>query len=584
MSLFTKDPSDYLLGERFNIGAKTTWDGRAGDISGNLTLAGGTERLQASLFASVNRGNEIRNKGTVKTNDATRTAPNPQDVRGTQLLGKLVFMATPGNMWRVAAEMYDTRVDTEWFSDMGVTRLGPFLYDTLDSIAVDTQNRHRLSLDHTLVARAGLDQLSWRIYGQRNDTSQVVDRERMTFAFGPPTHSTRHETVDYAQSGYGGSAQGQKWLGDPGNGVLVTFGASYQTDAFDILRDRSELNVRTAAPVPTSLIFPTKYFPESDVAEAGSYVQAELRFGRVTLVPGVRYDHFSLDANQADPVFIANLNPVPVDFSNGAVSPKVGVSARVTDVVTVHAQYAGGFRAPPYSAINTGFTNPQGGYVTLPNPGLRAETSDNIEVGVRTAFDRASVGVTVFSNRYDDFIESTRIGLNPRTRLLEFQSQNLQEAEIKGVELRGEAHLTDRVMIRGSYARVDGVEISKDAAVLPLAAETPLGSIAPNEGVLGIRYVQPSGRWGSELSLRLVESYQGAADEDQFAPAAYQVVDLVSHVSLAEALTFRLGLLNLTDATHFEWWNVRGRQANDPVIDRYSNPGISVIGSLAYDW
>ena len=136
---------------------------------------------------------------------------------------------------------------------------------------------------------------------------------------------------------------------------------------------------------------------------------------------------------------------------------------------------------------------------------------------MRTAFDRASFGVTAFSNRYDDFIETTDIGFNPRTRLLEFQSQNLQAATIKGVELRGEAHLTDRVMLRGSYARIEGVEILKDAAVPALAEETPLGSIAPNEGVLGIRYVQPSGRWGTELSLRLVESYQGAPDDDQFA-------------------------------------------------------------------
>ena len=272
VSLFTKDPADYLRDQRFYIGAKTTWDGRAGDISGNLTLAGGTERLQASLFASVNRGNEIRNKGTVKTTDVTRTAANPQDVHSQQLLGKVVFAATPGNIWRVAAEVYDTRVDTEWVSDMGLTRLGPFTYDTLDSRAVDTQARLRLSLDHTLVDRAGLDQLSWRVYGQRNDTAQVVDRERLTFAFGPPTHSTRHETVDYEQSGYGVSAQGQTWLGNSGNGVLVTFGASYKTDRFDILRDRSEVNLQTGAPVPTSLIFPTKYFPESDAAEAGSYV------------------------------------------------------------------------------------------------------------------------------------------------------------------------------------------------------------------------------------------------------------------------------------------------------------------------
>ena len=140
-------------------------------------------------------------------------------------------------------------------------------------------------------------------------------------------------------------------------------------------------------------------------------------------------------------------------------------------------------------------------------------------------------------------------------------------------------------MVRGSYARISGVEILEGAATdAPLAEETPLGSIAPNEGVVGIRYMQPSGRWGAELSLRLVESYQGAPDEDQFAPEAYQILDLVGNVSLVESLTLRLGALNLTDAKYFEWWNVRGRQSNDPVIDRYSSPGISFIMSLGYDW
>ena len=140
-------------------------------------------------------------------------------------------------------------------------------------------------------------------------------------------------------------------------------------------------------------------------------------------------------------------------------------------------------------------------------------------------------------------------------------------------------------MVRGSYARISGVEILEGAATdASLAEETPLGSIAPNEGVVGIRYMQPSGRWGAELSLRLVESYQGAPDEDQFAPEAYQILDLVGNVSLVESLTLRLGALNLTDAKYFEWWNVRGRQSKDPVIDRYSSPGISFIVSLGYDW
>ena len=582
VSLFTKDPSDYLRSRRFHLGAKTTWDGRADDISGNLSLAAGSERLQGSLFASFNRGNQIRNKGTVETADDTRTAPNPQDVTGSQLLAKVVFNAAPGNVLRGTAEVYDARIRTEWFSDRGLLDFGSFQYHTADSDAVDTQERRRFSFDHTLVDR-GLDQLAWRVYGQFNDTSQVIDRERMTFGFGPPLPSLRHGTLDYEQAGYGGSVQGQQWLGDSDGGLLITAGASYTSDHFDILRDRMETHAVTGAPVRTSLIFPTKYFPESNVAETGAYLQGELQLGRVTFVPGVRFDHFGLDANQNDPVFIASLNPEAADFSDAAVSPKLGVAAALTDVVTLHAQYAGGFRAPPYSAINTGFTNPRGGYTTLPNPNLRAETSQNLEVGVRAAFDRASLGLTVFSNRYDNFIASTSLGFNPRTRLLEFQSQNLEEAEIAGVELRGEAYLTDSVMLRWAYARIDGVEIFEDAAVPALAQETPLGEIAPNEGVFGLRYVRPSGRWGSEFSIRLVESYQHG-DDEQFAPGAYQVVDLIGFLSLAESLTFRVGLLNLTDSKYFEWWNVRGRQAHDPVIDRYSSPGISVIGSLGYDW
>ena len=382
VSLFTKDPADYLLDQRFYLGGKTTWDSRADAVGANLTLAAGGERVQASVFTSLDRGGAPGNQGVVDTRNHTRTAPNPQDVEGRQVLAKLVYSASPDNRWRAAAERYDSRVETDWLSNNRLLDFGRFAYLIEESAALDTQGRHRLSLDHTLADR-GLDLLSWRVYGQRNDTAQVLDEARMTTGFGPPFSSTRHGTVDYEQVGYGGSAQGQHWLGGPDDGMLVTFGGSYKTDYFDMQRHRTETDTATGRPVPTDLIFPTKYFPESDVVEAGTYLQGEIRFGRLTLVPGVRYDHFSLDANQADAVFVASLNPEAADFSDGAVSPKIGLAARLTDVVTLHAQYAGGFRAPPYSAINTGFTSPREGYTTLPNPDLRAETSDNLEVGVR---------------------------------------------------------------------------------------------------------------------------------------------------------------------------------------------------------
>ncbi len=583
VSLFTKDPADYLRGRRFHVGAKTTWDGRANETSGQLSLAAGTDRIQGSLFASVQRGHEIRNQGVVTTTDDTRTAPNPQDVAGSQLLAKLVVTPSPGNMLRAAAEVYDTRVETEWFSDRARIALGSLRFDTLDSDAVDTQDRLRISLDHTLSGRR-LDYFSWRVHGHANDTSQVIDRERLTLVDDALASTLRHGTLDYEQAGYGASAQLREHLPGPRGGVLLTTGGSYTIDSFDILRDRTETFASSGAPVPTDLIFPTKYFPRSAVAEAGGYVQAEFLLGRITLVPGLRYDRYTLDADQQDPIYVASLNPEAADFADAALSPKVGAAVRLNDTLTVHGQYAAGFRAPPYSAINTGFTSLRGGYTTLPNPDLRAERSDNLELGLRASLERASLAATVFSNWYDGFIEIKSLGENPGTRLLEFRSENLEAARIRGLEVRAEAYLGGSFTLRGSYARIEGVEVLQDAATPALAESTPLGSVAPNEGVVGLRYARPSGRWGQELSVRLVESAAGRHDGDFFEPGGYAVVDLVGFVSPAESLTLRFGLLNLTDGKYFEWWNVRGRQQNDPVIDRYSSPGLSVIGSLGYDW
>ena len=579
VSLFTKDPADWLGGRRYHVGAKTTWDGRAGDLSGNLAVAAGAGRLQASLFTSAFNGHEVRNQGEVETEDAARTAPNPQDRRGLQALAKLVFTAAPGNVLRAAAETYDTTAETAVFSSQGSQRFGPALrIDTTDYDAVDDQERLRFSFDQTLVGRGGLDQASWRVHHTRNDTSQVVDDTRTRFGFGPfPIPSERRGTLDYDQDGVGLSLQGRKGFGGGGASLFVTAGADWKRDRFDILRNVVETDPRSGAVLPPrGLTYPTKYFPRSAVAEAGAYFQVEALFGRVTVVPGFRYDRYALDADQQDPVFLAGGHPTPADFADDAISPKLGAAVRLSDALTLHAQYAGGFRAPPYSSVNTGFTNFSGGYTTLPNAELRAETSDNVELGLRAGFDRASFGVTAFSNRYDDFIELATLGPNRATGLLEFQNRNVEQVTIAGVEVRGEAYLTDSVVVRGSYASIDGDKVS---------AGEPLPEIAPDEGVLGIRYAAVSGRWGSELSVRGVAAKAPAdAGEDQFAPGAWAVADLTGFVSLAEAVRLRVGLLNLTDAKYFPWWHVRGRPSDDPVIDRYSSPGRSAVVSLAYDW
>jgi hemoglobin/transferrin/lactoferrin receptor protein len=571
VSFFTKDPIDYLGSQRFHLGVKTVFDGRSDETNGNIVLAGGGRRAQASLFASYGAGNEPRNHGTVRTENATRTALNPQDRRGVQALAKLAITIADGNMLRGVGEVTDTDVQTHAFSLRTAT--------VRDLSSDDTMQRYRVSVDQSLINRGGLNQWSWSLYSQSSDTDQIVDEVQSATIAGVPSTINRRGTLDYAQDTYGGTVQGRKALTPGGHTALLTAGGSYKHHTFDMLRDRLDINAATGAVVPpTNLILPTKYFPRSEVGEAGAYLQGEMRLGRVTLVPGIRYDRFSLDADADDPVFKASLSPTAADFSDDAVSGRVGAAVRVSNALTIHAQYAGGFRAPPYSAVNSGFTNLQGGYTSIPNTELRAETSDNLEVGVRSALGRVSVGVTGFSNHYDDFIAQIQRGANPATGLLEFQYQNVAQVTIQGVELQADARLSDTLRLRAAYAVIRGDDVSADTPV-------PLNTIAPDQGVVGLLYAAPSNRWGTDLSVRATHGQsQETAGAGLFAPEGYGVVDVVGWAALARTVTLRAGILNLTDAKYFEWTNVRGRQATDAVIDRYSSPGISGIVSVSYGW
>src|SRR5690606_27255513 len=307
----------------------------------------------------------------------------------------------------------------------------------------------------------------------------------------------------------------------------------------DMLRDRIDVNRATGAVVPPSIVIPSKYFPKSNVDESGVYAQAEVRFGRVTVVPGVRYDRYSLDADEDDAIYTGE-HGLPADSSADAVSSRIGASFNVGAYTTLHAQFAQGFRAPPYSAINTGFSNLLGGYMTLPNPDLTPETSRNFEAGFRTAAGAVSVGVTAFHNSYDDFILMATKGFNPATRLLEFQSQNVSEARIRGVELQGDARLPGSFVLRGAYAFIRGDDVSGDE-------ELPLDSIAPNQGVIALQYAG-STRWGGEVAVRATAGQpEDRVAEGQFAPEGFAVGDIYGWASLTDSVTLRAGVLNFTD-------------------------------------
>jgi hemoglobin/transferrin/lactoferrin receptor protein len=247
--------------------------------------------------------------------------------------------------------------------------------------------------------------------------------------------------------------------------------------------------------------------------------------------------------------------------------------------LSAFGQYARGFRAPAFSSVNSGFTNVASGYTTLPNPDLEPETSATVEAGLRLTRSRGNASLTLFRNRFHDFIESVATGVNPATRLLEFQPRNVGEAVISGVELGGEARLGQAWTLRASAALIDGENET---------TQQPLSSIAPATGVLGLRYVRPGHRPGNRWGGELITTLTAGKDEDdvdrtvvrQFAPEGSEVVDLTLFFDPTDRMSLTVGVFNLFDESYFAWPDVIGRTEGSPVLDRYTRPGRSLAAAF----
>lgn len=571
VSVVTRDPADLLDGGPSYLGLRVGYDGRDEGTDAGLATAFERGNLQGSLVVSHGEGSERESRGSVETLDARRTVANPQDRRGDQVLGKLLWATADGGRWKLAVEGAEARTRTDLFTLQGIVGTA----NTTNFDADDRAERQRVSLERSLVGRRfGLfDTLLARLFGQSAETEQkTLEARAVTLPSGIRT-SSRAGILRFEQDSLGGELQLSRELAGKG---LLTYGVTLVEDRFDQLRDRVEVNVATGALLPSGLVVPTKYFPESSVRTWGAYAQAEISAagGRLSIVPGVRFDRYDLNADQADPLFLSG-NPgtqPPVDLSDQAVSPRLGLIWSLGSEQRLAFQYARGFRAPPYSSVNNGFTNFSQGYTTLPNADLKPETSDSFELGWRLSARRSALAVTLYDNRYADFIDTVTIGFDPATGLILFQPQNLAQVRIRGAELNGELSWRS-LRLRAAVATADGEDRDTGRS---------LNSVPPAKGVLGIGYREAQGRFGADLAWTVVEA-KGEVDRTlvaQFDPGSYQRLDFFATWTPRERLSFQVGLLNALDEKYWEWAEVQGLASTSTVLDRYTSPGRSVSAAI----
>jgi hemoglobin/transferrin/lactoferrin receptor protein len=581
VSFVTKDPRDYMTsgGDGHYLGIKGLYD--SADRQSTESVTGALQQGDHGLMAVLTHrdGRALNNRGERDAYGSTRTRPNPQETDSNALLAKYVF-GDESNFSRLTLDAQRSNMDTNALDQLGLRSVGGAqqLYTRLD--ADDRRERARLSFDQKYTWQAAaVDTLEWRAYAQTSETRQDTYEDRASVVGGNPVNPiSRYRRFEYEQREQGVEALAHKQVEGSAATHDFAYGLEYVLGRVREQRDGFQRNLTTGqvTNVVSPDVFPVRDFPLTDTRRTAVFAQDDISLlaGRLHLVPALRYDRFEIDPRH-DPVFIAD-NPgvEPVRLDSDRFSPKFAAIWNFNEHWRIYGQYTTGFRAPPYSDVNVGFTNVQFGYTALPNPDLKPETSRGAEIGLRVSGEAGYASIAAYRNRYRDFIESLiNVGTDPNTGLMLFQSQNIGRVDIRGAEASAALRL-------GAFSdALQGFEIRTALSTAKgddRVRGVPLNSVEPARAVLGLAYDAET--WGAEIigtfvreKTRLAPAASGTA----FAAPGYAVVDAYVHWDPLPQLTVYGGLTNIGDKRYWEWNSVRGINLG-PAIDRYSAPGRAV--------
>lgn len=564
VNFITVQPSDFLKdGKTLGGRASASYDGSNKGKRAGVTLAG-----QASpewgwlLSAGVHRADALKSMGTNYADGSGRTAPNPQKDKDHSLLGRLVYTPTAAQKHIFTLEQVKKSADYELLTARGPGMVPSI--QTLNSDASTDMNRWRASwqgqwqqLDWPMA-----DELQLMASYQKSDAREWVDETRTT----APLYRVRDVTYD--ENALQLHAQASKLLhwGQGASG-RISYGADYGRNKV--------VNEQNGIAPPAGESFPLKRFPDTTETSAAIFAQAELNWGPWTVTPGVRAEHYRIDASQN------GFLPQVANNSNSAVSPKLGVMFHANDAWSVYGNYAAGFRAPNAGQVNAFFENLAFGYKNIPNPDLRPEKSHTFELGVRGRVQGLRLDVAAFTGRYKDFIEDQQkvsgSGI-PHIDPIVYQSINIGRVRIHGVELKAAYdwghYAGGKWTTQAAYGYTKGKNSEND---------TPLDSIPPQQLVLGVRYDSSLVGVQFNASHRAAKKVSEAEAGAWLSPAS-TVLDLTTQWNLRPGTRLNVGVYNLTDKKYWRWTDVRGLAATTVIADAYSQPGRHVRLSLVQEF
>jgi len=498
-----------------------------------------------------------------------------RDADGVSGLLKGVVDDALGNSWRAGIYHQRSNVKSALRSMLGSGRFR-------STTALNGQDEYRsdiLSLEYRFGGTGLIDDGVLRAYFQQSDINQRTYDERGL--------ARRPVAIDrefsFRQDARGFEANLQKQLSAGGAGHRLGFGFEVRQRQTEEYRDGLETNLADGSASKALLgeVFPLRDFPISETTEWGAYFEDTVTLGRWSFIGALRADWYDMRP-KVDAMYLEDYPfAEPVDISESEVSPKLGLVYRPAESTEVWLQYARGFRAPPYEDANISLEVPLFNYRAIPNPDLKPERSDGVDLGLRWRGSIASADLSVFRTEYEDFIESrVRLGPDAASGRILFQAQNISRAVIEGGEI-GVA-----VAFEGDRQRIDVGGRLYWASGEDGDSGLPLNSVGPPQAVVSLGWSAAAGRWQARLQGTFTDDWSERDESggELFMAPGHSVFDVFLARRVGTRTTLRAGVLNLTDRTYWSWTDVRGLAPEDPVLPYLSRPGRSYTVGVDINW
>lgn len=387
------------------------------------------------------------------------------------------------------------------------------------------------------------DQLAFRLAYQTFEESRI-DRD-----INKPTRHIRTENV----GAYSANLDFKK-------SINVKSKLNYGLEA--VLNDVKSKGIDEDIIKNTSVLGPSRY-PQALWSSYGAYASYEYKFSEMwSFLAGSRYNYFALSA-EYDTTFY----PFPFvksSLNNGALTGSFGAVYRPGQVTTIMANLSTGFRAPNVDDSGKVF-DAVDGYVTVPNPDLRAEYAYNAELGlVQVIGDKVRFDGSVYYTKLKDALVRRPFQLDGRDSILYNGKmskveaiQNAAQATVMGLQLGIECKLLNGFSLTSSY------NIQKGEEELDNGNVSPSRHAAPNYGstsltwnnkkfTIAVSSLYSDGKSFSDLpeeEKNKPEIYAVDGDGKPYSPS-WMIFNIKALYRLSHQISINAGLENIADVRY----------------------------------